>query len=98
MSCLYIGKFYVRCEVITGYPSGDSRQNDIHSQSFDNLQEYPFEAKDVILSLYRISCLYMGNFYARCEVITGYPSGDSRENVNDIHSQSFDNFLLWQKT
>ena len=50
-----MGKFYVRCEVITGYPSGDSRKNvnDIHSQSFDNLQEYPFEAKDVILSLYK---------------------------------------------
>ena len=39
----------MRCEVITGYPSGDLRANvnDIHSQSFDNLQEYPSEAKDV---------------------------------------------------
>ena len=48
-----MGEFYVRCEVITGYPSGDSRENvnEIHSQSLDNLQEYPFEAKDVILSL-----------------------------------------------
>ena len=46
-----MGKFYVRCEVITGNPSGDSHL-DIHSQSFDNLQKYPFEAKDVILPLY----------------------------------------------
>ena len=50
---LYMGKFYIRFEVITGTPSGDSRVNvnDIHSQSFYNLQEYPFEAKDVILSI-----------------------------------------------
>ena len=57
-----------------------------------NIQRFTFEAKDVILSLYiRISCLYMGEFYVRCEVITGYPSGDSRVNVNEIHSQSLDN-------
>ena len=60
MSCLYMGKFYVRCEVLTGYPSGNSRENvnDIHSQSFDNLQEYPFEAKGVILSLYKATFAY----------------------------------------
>ena len=46
-----MGKFYVKCEVTTEYPFGDSRENvnEIHSQSFDNLQESPFEAKDVIL-------------------------------------------------
>ena len=53
-----MGKFYVRCEVITGYPSGESRENvnEIHSQSFDKLQEHSFEAKDVILSLYKTAC------------------------------------------
>ena len=63
-----MGKFYIKCEVITGYPSGDSRENvnDIHSQSFDNLQEYPFEAKDVILSLYKITCCaYFWPFYVQ---------------------------------
>ena len=55
-----MGNFYIRCEVITGYPSGDSRGNvnEIHSQLFDNLQEYPFEAKDVILSQYKATCAY----------------------------------------
>ena len=45
-----MGNFYVRCEVIMGYPSGDSRVNvnEIHSQLC-----ITFEAKDVILSLYK---------------------------------------------
>ena len=63
-----MGKFYVRCEVITGYPSGDSQKNvnDIHSQSFDNFQEYPFEAKDVILSLYKTTySAYFWPFYVQ---------------------------------
>ena len=30
---------------------------------------------------HRIPHVYMGNFYVRCEVITGYPSGDSQVNV-----------------
>ena len=43
------GNFYVRCEVIAGYPSGDSKGNvnDIHNQVFYHLHEYPFEAKVV---------------------------------------------------
>ena len=41
----------------TRCPSGDSDVNEIHSQLFYNyLQEYPFEANDVILSLYKASC------------------------------------------
>ena len=40
-------------------------------------QGFASEAKDVILSLCKASFLYMGNFYVRYEVITGYPSGDS---------------------
>ena len=65
---LHMGNFYVRCEVITGYPSGDSRENvnDIHSQSFGNLQEYRFETKDVILSLYKNTCCaYFWPFYVQ---------------------------------
>ena len=63
-----MGKFYVRCEVITGYSSGDTQENvnGIHSQSFDNLQEYPFEAKDVILSLYKTTySAYFWPFYVQ---------------------------------
>ena len=54
-----MGNFYVRCEVITGYPSGDSRVNvnEIHSQLCN---EYTFEAKDVILSLYKDILLIYG--------------------------------------
>ena len=63
ISSLYMGKFYVRYEVIAGNPSGDSRVNvnDVHSQSFDNLQEYPSEAKDVIPYI-RPHCAYFWPF------------------------------------
>ena len=63
-----MGKFYVRCEIITGYPCDDSRENvnEIRSESFDNLQEYPFEAKDVILSPYKTTCYaYFWPFYVQ---------------------------------
>ena len=77
---IYMGKFYVRCEVITGYPSGDSRENvnEIHSQLFHNLQEYPFEAKHVILSLYKTTwCAYLWAFYvqwkARNSILASFP-------------------------
>ena len=34
--------------------------NEIHSQLFDELQEYPFEANDVNLSLDKVGgCLYI---------------------------------------
>ena len=33
--------------------------NEIHSQLFDGLQEYPFYAKDVILSLYNAHTCYL---------------------------------------
>ena len=53
-----------------------------------NAQGFTSEAKDVILSLYKgILPVYMGNFYVRCEVRIGCPSGDSRGNLNEIHSQ-----------
>ena len=47
---LYMGNFYIRCEVKTWWPSGDSWGNihKIYSQTFSNLQEYAFEANDVI--------------------------------------------------
>ena len=64
-----------------------------------NAKRFTFVAKDVILSLYNcILPLYIyGKFYVRCEVITGYPSGDSRENVNEIHSETKDVILSLYK-
>ena len=47
------------------------------SKTVMNAQGFTSEGKDVILSLCKASFLYMGNFYIRCEVITGYHSGDS---------------------
>ena len=59
------------------------------ANSVMNAQGFTFEVKDVIFlySYKGIFPVYMGNFYVRCEVITGYPSGDSKGNVNEIHSQ-----------
>ena len=72
-----MGNFYIRCEVITGYPSGDSRV-DLNANSMMNALGFTFEEKEVIHSLYKgILPLYMGNI--GCEVITEYPSSDSRE-------------------
>ena len=62
-----------------------------------NAQGFTSEAKEVILSLCKA---YMGNFSVRFEVITGYHSGDSRENVNEIHRQFCDEctgIYLWHK-
>ena len=42
---------FVRCEVITGYSDSQKNANEIHSQLFDNLLQYP---KDVIL--YKATC------------------------------------------
>ena len=47
------------------------------ANSVVNAQGLTSEAKDVILSLCKASFLYLGNFYIRYELITGYPSGDS---------------------
>ena len=47
------------------------------AKSVMNAQGFTYEAKDVTLSLCKASFLYMGNFYVRCEVVTGYSSGDS---------------------
>ena len=48
------------------------------ANSVMNAQGFTSEAKDVNLSLYKgILPVYMGSFYVRCEVRTGYPSGDS---------------------
>ena len=55
-----------------------------------NAQGFTSEAKDVILSLCKVSCLYTGNFYIRCDTITGCPSGDSLSDANEIHSQLCD--------
>ena len=40
---VYMGNFYVRCELRARCPSGDSggNLNEIHSQLFTKLQEYP---------------------------------------------------------
>ena len=65
---VYMGNFYVRCEVRTGCPSGDSggNLNEIHSQLLTKLQEYLFETIDVILSLYKASCCaYFWAFYVQ---------------------------------
>ena len=43
------------------------------AKSVMNAQEFTSETKDVILSLCKASFLYMGNFYVRYELITGYP-------------------------
>ena len=64
-----MGTVYVRCEVITRYPSSDSQENvneiQIHGPSSDNLQEYPFKANDTILqSSYKATCsAYFWVFY-----------------------------------
>ena len=48
------------------------------ANSVMNAQGFTSEAKDVNLSLYKgILLVYMGNFYVRCEVRTGCPSGDA---------------------
>ena len=61
------------------------------AKSVLNAQGFTSETKDVILSLCKgILPVYMGNFYVRCEVRTECPSGDSRGNVNEIHSQFCD--------
>ena len=63
---VYMGNFYVRCELITGYPSGDSKGNvnEIYSQLFYNLQEYALEAKDITHFLYKATCCsYFWAFY-----------------------------------
>ena len=60
------------------------------AKSVMNAQGFTYKAKDVILSLCKASFLYMGNFYVRYERITGYPSGDSWGNVNEIHGQFCD--------
>ena len=46
--------------------------NEIHSQSVVNAQGFISEVNDVNLSLCKVSCLYMGNFYLWCELITQY--------------------------
>ena len=42
-----------------------------------NAQGFTSEAKDVILSVYKSMLPYMGNFYVRIGVRTGFPSGDA---------------------
>ena len=51
-----MGNFYVRCEIITGYPSGDARVNVMRfiANSVMNAQGFTFEEKDIILSLHKV--------------------------------------------
>ena len=70
-ACLSIGKLLRQIRM---HNRGTLRGNlnEIHSKLFDGLQEYPFYAKDVILSLYNAhACLSIGKLYVKLECTTG---------------------------
>ena len=52
-----MGNFFIRCEVTIGYPSGDSPVKQFIANSVMNAQGFTFEVKDVILSLYKGTCM-----------------------------------------
>jgi len=47
------------------------------TNSVMNVQGFTSDTKDVILALFKVSCLYIWGTFIRYEGRTGYPSGDS---------------------